>query len=171
MIMNIESFNISKNVLYKLINKINPVRFRAIAGGLALLSILALPGCSLLEPEKMPPKPANPTGVSGKHDPQAEQLFAKAHVLWKGETCTDPEKALEYLDEALKIEPDYPQALIRRGLALSQLGYADDAFDDLTKAGWLSSVNESLPFFAVTFVGSLDTFTTNVVFLSFLYPV
>ena len=25
-------------------------------------------------------------------------------------------------------------ALIRRGLALSQLGYADDAFDDLTKA-------------------------------------
>ena len=72
MIMNIESFNISKNVLYKLINKINPARFRAIAGGLALLSILALPGCSLLEPEKMPPKPANPTGVSGKHDPQAE---------------------------------------------------------------------------------------------------
>ena len=122
MIMNIESFNISKNVLYKLINKINPVRFRAIAGGLALLFILALPGCSLLEPEKMPPKPANPTGVSG------------THVLWKGETCTDPEKALEYLDEALKIEPDYPQALIRRGLALSQLGYADDAFDDLTKA-------------------------------------
>ena len=51
MIMNIESFNISKNVLYKLINKINPVRFRSIAGGLALLSILALPGCSLLEPE------------------------------------------------------------------------------------------------------------------------
>ena len=134
MIMNIESFNISKSVLYKLINKINPVRFRAIAGGLALLSILTLPGCSLLEPEKLPPKPANPTGVSGKHDPQAEQLFAKAHILWKGETCTDPEKALEYLDEALKIEPDYPQALIRRGLALSQLGYADDAFDDLTKA-------------------------------------
>ena len=80
MIMNIESFNISKNVLYKLINKINPVRFRAIAGGLALLSILALPGCSLLEPEKMPPKPANPTGVSGKHDPQAEKhmSFGKA---------------------------------------------------------------------------------------------
>ena len=117
--------------LYKLINKINPVRFRSIAGGLALLSILALPGCSLLEPEKMPPKPANPTGVSGKHDPQAEQLFAKAHVLWKGETCTDPEKALEYLDEALKDRvPHDPQALIRRGLALSQLGYADGAFDD-----------------------------------------
>ena len=77
MIMNIESFNISKNVLYKLINKINPVRFRSIAGGLALLSILALPGCSLLEPEKMPPKPANPTGVSGKHDPNS---FSQKHM-------------------------------------------------------------------------------------------
>ena len=144
MIMNIESFNISKNVLYKLINKINPVRFRSIAGGLALLSILALPGCSLLEPEKMPPKPANPTGVSGKHDPQAEQLFAKAHVLWKGETCTDPEKALEYLDEALKIEPDYPQVLIRlepsaeaylsRGIRLLQQGNTAGARKDLEEA-------------------------------------
>ena len=142
MIMNIESFNISKNVLYKLINKINPVRFRSIAGGLALLSILALPGCSLLEPEKMPPKPANPTGVSGKHDPQAEQLFAKAHVLWKGETCTDPEKALEYLDEALKIEPDYPQALLEpsaeaylsRGICLLQQGNTAGARKDLEEA-------------------------------------
>ena len=79
MIMNIESFNISKNVLYKLINKINPVRFRAIAGGLALLSILALPGCSLLEPEKMPPKPANPTGVSGKHD-RRPNSFSQKHM-------------------------------------------------------------------------------------------
>lgn len=66
MIMNIESFNISKNVLYKLINKINPVRFRAIAGGLALLFILALPGCSLLEPEKMPPQARQPHGRVGQ---------------------------------------------------------------------------------------------------------
>ena len=101
MIMNIESFNISKHVLYKLINKINPVRFRSIAGGLALLSILALPGCSLLEPEKMPPKPANTTGVSGKHDPPAEPLFAKAHIHWKGEALTKPDKDLEHLDADL----------------------------------------------------------------------
>lgn len=133
MIMNIESFNISKNVLYKLINKINPVRFRAIAGGLACCPSSRCPAVRCWS-RKRCPQARQPTGVSGKHDPQAEQLFAKAHVLWKGETCTDPEKALEYLDEALKIEPDYPQALIRRGLALSQLGYADDAFDDLTKA-------------------------------------
>ena len=127
--MNIESFNISKNVLYKLINKINPARFRAIAGGLALLSILALPGCSLLEPEKMPPKPANPTGVSGKHDPQAEQLFAKAHVLWKGETCTDPEKALEYLDEALKIESAL--CCVEEAMRTDEAESADAAFADI----------------------------------------
>lgn len=100
-----------------------------------LLAFLALPGCSLFIPEKTPPKPANPTGVSGKYQPQAEQLFAKAHILWKeGETCSDPEQAIAYLDEALELEPDYAQALIRRGLALSQIGYADEAFDDLTRA-------------------------------------
>ena len=135
MIINIESFNISNRLLYSLINKINPSRFRRAAAHLALLAVLVLPGCSLLEPAKEPPKPANPTGVSGKYNPQAEQLFGKARVLWKnGETCSDPEAALDSLDEALKLEPDYPQALIRRGLALSQLGYADDAFDDLTRA-------------------------------------
>lgn len=133
--IDIELFKISAIFLYKITDKINPPRFRRAAASLALLAALALPGCSLLEQAKEPPKPANPTGASGKYDPQAEQLFGKARVLWKnGETCSNPEAALEYLDEALKLEPDYPQALIRRGLALSQLGYADDAFDDLTRA-------------------------------------
>ena len=128
MIINIENFNMNNSLLYRIMDKINPSRFRRAAAYLALSAVLVLPGCSLLEPAKEPPKPAN-------HNPQAEQLFGKARVLWKnGETCSDPEAALDYLDEALKLEPDYAQALIRRGLALSQLGYADEAFDDLTKA-------------------------------------
>ena len=99
------------------------------------LLVLLFSGCALIEPEKEAPKPANPTGVTGKVNPQAEQLFAKAHVLWRNsEVCSEPEKAIGYLDEALKLEPNYAQALVRRGLALSQLGYADDAFDDLTRA-------------------------------------
>lgn len=99
------------------------------------LLVLLFGGCALFEPEKEAPKPVNPTGVTGKVNPQAEQLFAKAHVLWRNsEVCSEPEKAIGYLDEALKLEPDYAQALVRRGLALSQLGYADDAFDDLTRA-------------------------------------
>ena len=122
--------------LYKIFDNINPPRLqRTLAGLLAVLMIDLLPGCALFEPGKEPEKPANPTGVSGKYDAQAEQYFAKARVLWKeGETCSNPDLALEYLDEALKIEPRYPQALSRRALALSQLGYADDAFDDATKA-------------------------------------
>lgn len=132
---NIASIPLTKEILYLFSNNINSAKLRRTMTGLAIVALLALPGCSLLEPEKLPPKPANPTGVSGKYNPQAEQFFAKARVLWKkGETCSNPELALEYLDEALQLEPDYPQALIRRGLALSQLGYADDAFDDLTKA-------------------------------------
>lgn len=116
------------------LSKINHLPTRAVAS-FALLAFLLLPGCSLFIPEKTPPKPANPTGVSGKHQPQAEQLFAKARILWKeGETCADPEQAIAYLDEALELEPDYAQALIRRGLALSQVGYGDEAFDDLTRA-------------------------------------
>ena len=106
MIINIENFNMNNSLLYRIMDKINPSRFRRAAAYLALSALLVLPGCSLLEPAKEPPKPANPTGVS----------------------------ALDYLDEALKLEPDYAQALIRRGLALSQLGYADEAFDDLTRA-------------------------------------
>ena len=62
-------------------------------------------------------------------------LFAKAHVLWKGtEACSDPAKALEYLNEALRIEPDFTEARLWRGLALSQLQHWDDAIDDLTAA-------------------------------------
>lgn len=97
--------------------------------------VLFLSGCSLLEPAPEPEKPANPTGVSGKVNPEAEQLFAKAHVLWRHtETCSEPEKAILYLDQAITLEPTYAAALRRRGLVLSQLGYAEEAFEDFTRA-------------------------------------
>lgn len=133
--MNIDNLKRDNVFISNPIRKSNHPVFRRAALGAALTALLALCGCSLFIPEKAPAKPENPTGVSGKYDPQAEQLFAKARILWKeGETCSDPEQAIDYLDEALKREPDYAQALIRRGLALSQLGYAEDAFDDLTRA-------------------------------------
>lgn len=100
-----------------------------------LVLMLFLTGCSLLEPTPEPEKPVNPTGVSGKVNPEAEQLFAKAHVLWRNtETCSEPEKAIQYLDQAIALEPDYAEALRRRGLVLSQLGYAEEAFEDYTRA-------------------------------------
>ena len=133
--MNIDHLKIANVFISNPIRKSNHRGLRMAALCAVFTAFLALPGCSLFIPEKAPAKPENPTGVSGKYDPQAEQLFAKARILWKeGEICSDPEQAVEYLDEALKLEPGYPQALIRRGLALSQLGYTEVACVILTQA-------------------------------------
>ena len=83
----------------------------------------------------------NLAGLSGKINPEAETAFAQARVLWKRalssvsavERCSDPEKAVVLLDKAISLEPNYAEAYIRRGLAKSELGRKEDAFDDLTK--------------------------------------
>ncbi|WP_353115860.1 tetratricopeptide repeat protein [Nitratidesulfovibrio sp.] len=96
-----------------------------------LLLAFSLTGCASQEPLK----PYNPMGISGKVTPEAEKYFAMAHVLWKGgETCTEPEKAVAYLNKAIELQPDYWQAFARRGLAYSEMGLWDEAFDDLTRA-------------------------------------
>lgn len=102
---------------------------------LALCAAL-LTGCGVLTPDPDPVRPANPTGASGRHNAEAERLFGKARVLWGRDdnACSNPEQAVLYLDQALQLEPTYAEALVRRGRALSELGYQDDAFDDLTRA-------------------------------------
>lgn len=107
--------------------------FRRFAPRVLLLAlvVLAFAGCASQEPLK----PFNPMGVSGRVNPEAEKYFAMAHVLWKGgETCTDPERAVQYLNKAIALQPDYWQAYVRRGLAYSDQAQWDEAFDDLTKA-------------------------------------
>lgn len=119
------------------------------ASSLLLVFLLGtfLTGCSLFTADTASPVLQNPTGVSGVHNPEAEQLFAKAHVLWgRDELCSDPEKALDYLDRALELEPDYAEALMRRALAENQLGYFDDAFDDATRAIRLSPTPQNYAF-------------------------
>ncbi|MCC8194735.1 MAG: hypothetical protein LIP28_08840 [Deltaproteobacteria bacterium] len=79
--------------------------------------------------------PHNPMGLSGKRSPEAEAAFARAHVLWdKRDVCSDPAQALELLNKALELEPGYAEALLRRGLAKSDLKDWDGAFDDLSKS-------------------------------------
>lgn len=96
---------------------------------------VSLTGCSLLDPKPEPSKIVDPTGATGKYNPEAERAFGKARVLWgQNDVCSNPEQAVVYLDRAIELEPDYAEALVRRGLALSDLGYQDDAFDDLTRA-------------------------------------
>ncbi|MCL2123136.1 MAG: tetratricopeptide repeat protein [Desulfovibrionaceae bacterium] len=80
------------------------------------------------------PPPPDARGLSGKRSEEAELLFAKAHVLWKGDTCTEPLEAVQMLDEAIAKDPDFAAAWVYRGLAHSELGKREEAFDDLTKA-------------------------------------
>lgn len=109
-----------------------------------LLALTLLSGCSLLEPSPEPPKPDNPAGASGKFNPEAERLYGKARVLWgSGEICSDPEQALIYLDEAIRLEPEYAEAYLRRGMALSEQGYAEEAFEDLTRAIRLNPTSDA----------------------------
>lgn len=98
--------------------------------------------------------PASPrvnfTGLSGKVAPEAETLYSKARVLWSKrpglpagtETCSDPGKAAAFLDAALAREPQYADAYARRGLARSELGEHDAAFEDLTAALRLHALPE-----------------------------
>jgi len=72
--------------------------------------------------------------LSGKRPEEAELLFAKAHVLWKGDSCTEPQEAVAILNEVIAKYPDFAAAWAYRGLAFSELGKREEAFDDLTKA-------------------------------------
>ena len=80
------------------------------------------------------PPPPDVRGLPGKRSEEVELLFAKAHVLWKGDTCAAPGDAVRILDEVLAKDPDFAAAWAYRGLAYSELGKRDEAFDDLTKA-------------------------------------
>jgi len=73
-------------------------------------------------------------GLSGKRSEEVELLFAKAHVLWKGDNCAAPREAVQLLGEALAKDPDFAAAWAYRGLAHSELDKRDEAFEDLTKA-------------------------------------
>lgn len=108
----------------------------------ALLALtLLLCSCAGKEEPKLPTEEEQ-RGLSGKLVPDAEMAFGKARVLWrraptsatKAEVCTDPEKAVELLNQSIELEPSYADAYVYRGLAKSDLGMREEAFDDLTQA-------------------------------------
>ncbi|UZP67364.1 tetratricopeptide repeat protein [Desulfovibrio mangrovi] len=109
--------------------------------GICLCLIFALAGCG--KSESAPLGRFNPVGTAGIYNEQAERAFAKAHVLWRGERCTDPDQAIKWLTEAITLEPEYAQAWLRRGLAYSDKGWYDLALDDLNKAVRLAPTVES----------------------------
>ena len=46
------------------------------------------------------------------------------------EKYTDPKKAIEYLNNAIKLQPDYSDAYINRGIAYYKLGQYQRAIED-----------------------------------------
>lgn len=104
----------------------------------ALLCLLPLfAACSLFsaDPENKLDEPQLPVIREKGIAPEAEELFTKAHVLWKGtDVCSDPAMAVYLLDQAIGIEPGFADAFMRRGLAYSEMGKDEEAFADLTQS-------------------------------------
>lgn len=89
----------------------------------------------------------NPMGLSGKRNAEAEAAYARAHVLWdKKDVCSDPALAVELLSKAIRLEPGYAEAYLRRGLARSDLRDWEGAFDDLSVAVRLNPTAEAYAF-------------------------
>lgn len=106
----------------------------------------------------------NLAGLSGKLNPEAETAFAQARVLWKGalssastgERCSDPEKAVALLDKAISLEPKYAEAYVRRGLAKSELGKREEAFNDVSTGIRLKPAAEAYAYRALVSIRGKD---------------
>ncbi len=64
----------------------------------------------------------------------AYDWFNKAFNLCPGGKCTDLQKAIEYLDNAINLKPDFAEAFINRGLAYYELGQYKRAIEDYDQA-------------------------------------
>jgi tetratricopeptide (TPR) repeat protein len=63
----------------------------------------------------------------------AVDWFDQALALWDGEKLTDPKKAIEYSNNAIKLQP-YANAYITRGIAYCHLGQYQRAIEDFNEA-------------------------------------
>lgn len=76
------------------------------------------------------PAPApTPASISAT----AEDWYNKASALRRDGKYTDPQKAIEYLSEAIRLKPDYADAYHRRGFAYALLGQYQRALTDYDK--------------------------------------
>jgi tetratricopeptide (TPR) repeat protein len=64
----------------------------------------------------------------------AVDWFNKAYVLWDGWKCTDPKKAIEYLNNTIKLQPDYAEAYLFRGIAYDRRGDYQHSIEDYNEA-------------------------------------
>lgn len=64
----------------------------------------------------------------------AAEWLKMEQALWDGRQYTDPEKALEYLDKALKIEPNNPETYNKKGTAYYNMGQYERTIEMTTEA-------------------------------------
>jgi tetratricopeptide (TPR) repeat protein len=72
----------------------------------------------------------------------AVDWFYQALALWDGDKYTDPKKAIEYLNNAIILQPDYADAYNNRGIAYADLGQQQLAIEEYSR---LSDCNRMLP--------------------------
>ena len=65
---------------------------------------------------------------------KAYDLFNKAFKLCPGGKCTYFPKAIESLDEAIQLKPDYAEAFTNRGVAYFELGQYQRAIEDYNES-------------------------------------
>jgi tetratricopeptide (TPR) repeat protein len=61
-------------------------------------------------------------------------LYNNAFALCSSGKCTDPQKAIEYLNEVIKLKPDLAEAYNNRGNAYGDLGQHQQAITDYNEA-------------------------------------
>ena len=55
-------------------------------------------------------------------DKTASDWLEKEKALWDGKQYTDPKKAIEYLSNAIKLQPNNAETYTKRGVACVNLG-------------------------------------------------
>ena len=85
-------------------------------------------------PEPAPAPDIAPASELASAPGSAKNLFNNAFALCASGKCTDPQKAIEYLNEAIKLNPGLAQAYNNRGNAYGDLGQYRLAITDYNEA-------------------------------------
>ena len=64
----------------------------------------------------------------------ASEWLEKEKALWNGKQYTDPKKAIEYLNNAIKLQPNNAETYTHRGDAYYNLGQYQQAIENYNKA-------------------------------------
>lgn len=64
----------------------------------------------------------------------AEDWINKVNALWDGKKYTNPKKAIEYLNNFIKLKPKEAAAYYNRGVAYGELGQNQRAIEDYNRA-------------------------------------